>query len=48
MASADTLQGKPSFLVKWEGYEKKTDMTWEPEDNLLCVSPRKMLLIYAC
>jgi len=22
------------FQVKWEGYEKKADMTWEPEENL--------------
>lgn len=23
------------FHVKWQGYEKKSDMTWEPEDNLM-------------
>ena len=28
-------QGSLKFLVKWEGWEKKADMTWEPEDNLL-------------
>jgi predicted DsbA family dithiol-disulfide isomerase len=22
------------FEVKWEGYEKKSDRTWEPEENL--------------
>ncbi|KAJ6442134.1 chromo domain-containing protein [Purpureocillium lavendulum] len=27
--------GSLKFLVKWEGWEKKADMTWEPEDNLL-------------
>ncbi|KAK4201097.1 putative heterochromatin factor HP1 [Triangularia verruculosa] len=27
--------GEPLFEVKWEGYEKKADRTWEPEDNLL-------------
>ncbi|KAM4062992.1 chromo shadow domain-containing protein [Hirsutella rhossiliensis] len=27
--------GSLKFLVKWEGWEKKSDMTWEPEDNLL-------------
>ncbi|KAH8887645.1 hypothetical protein GQ53DRAFT_784238 [Thozetella sp. PMI_491] len=27
-------EGEPLFHVKWEGYEKKSDMTWEPEDNL--------------
>ncbi|RDA88099.1 hypothetical protein CP532_5313 [Ophiocordyceps camponoti-leonardi (nom. inval.)] len=26
--------GSLKFLVKWEGWEKKADMTWEPEDNL--------------
>jgi chromobox protein 1 len=25
------------YQVKWEGYEKKSDMTWEPEENLLYV-----------
>ncbi|UKZ50223.1 hypothetical protein TrVGV298_004481 [Trichoderma virens] len=27
--------GTLKFQVKWEGYEKKSDMTWEPEENLL-------------
>lgn len=27
------------FEVKWEGYDKKSDRTWEPEENLLCISP---------
>ncbi|KAL2161936.1 hypothetical protein VTH06DRAFT_7721 [Thermothelomyces fergusii] len=27
--------GKPFFEVKWEGYEKKSDRTWEPEENLM-------------
>ncbi|KAK3381320.1 hypothetical protein B0H63DRAFT_200229 [Podospora didyma] len=27
-------EGKPRFEVKWEGYEKKSDRTWEPEENL--------------
>lgn len=40
---ADIFQGKPSFLVKWEGYEKKTDMTWEPEENFLYVPLAKQL-----
>ncbi|KAL9094970.1 MAG: hypothetical protein Q9165_002920 [Trypethelium subeluteriae] len=26
--------GIPYFEVKWQGYEKKTDRTWEPEENL--------------
>ncbi|EAA28396.1 hypothetical protein GE21DRAFT_9232 [Neurospora crassa] len=26
---------EPLFLVKWEGYEKKSDQTWEPEDTLI-------------
>ena len=25
------------YHVKWEGYEKRSDMTWEPEENLLQV-----------
>ncbi|PFH55388.1 hypothetical protein XA68_18437 [Ophiocordyceps unilateralis] len=27
--------GSLKFLVKWEGWNKKSDMTWEPEDNLM-------------
>lgn len=27
--------GSLKFLVKWEGWEKKSDLTWEPEDNLM-------------
>ncbi|KAF5870278.1 putative heterochromatin protein one protein [Botrytis fragariae] len=27
-------EGVLRFQVKWEGYEKKSDMTWEPEENL--------------
>ncbi|XWW98165.1 hypothetical protein V2A60_006162 [Cordyceps javanica] len=26
--------GSLKFQVKWEGYDKKSDMTWEPEENL--------------
>ncbi|KAL1846984.1 hypothetical protein Daus18300_014088 [Diaporthe australafricana] len=26
--------GEPRFEVKWEGYDKKADRTWEPEENL--------------
>ncbi|KLU86575.1 heterochromatin protein one [Magnaporthiopsis poae ATCC 64411] len=26
--------GNPRFEVKWEGFEKKEDRTWEPEENL--------------
>jgi hypothetical protein len=26
------------YQVKWEGYEKRSDMTWEPEENLLYVN----------
>ncbi|KAI9712743.1 MAG: hypothetical protein M1820_001365 [Bogoriella megaspora] len=25
---------KPFYEVKWQGYEKKADRTWEPEENL--------------
>ncbi|KAL0941815.1 chromo domain-containing protein [Colletotrichum truncatum] len=28
------LQGLVNFRVKWEGYDKKSDQTWEPEDSL--------------
>lgn len=27
--------GTLKFHVKWEGYDKKSDMTWEPEENLV-------------
>ena len=33
--AADWKQGTLRFQVKWEGYEKKADMTWEPEENLV-------------
>jgi chromobox protein 1 len=29
--------GTLKFHVKWEGYDDKADMTWEPEENLECV-----------
>lgn len=32
---ANPPQGSLKFLVKWEGWEKKSDLTWEPEDNLM-------------
>ncbi|RDL37057.1 uncharacterized protein BP5553_04490 [Venustampulla echinocandica] len=28
------ITGEIKFEVKWEGYEKKSDRTWEPEENL--------------
>ncbi|KAK4155718.1 hypothetical protein C8A00DRAFT_31471 [Chaetomidium leptoderma] len=28
-------KGTPLYEVKWEGYEKKSDRTWEPEENLV-------------
>lgn len=28
-------QGTPRFEVKWEGWDKKSDRTWEPEENLM-------------
>jgi chromobox protein 1 len=28
------LKGVLRFQVKWEGYNKKSDLTWEPEENL--------------
>lgn len=34
----DPKTGEPRFQVKWEGYDDPSDMTWEPEENLLyCV-----------
>jgi chromobox protein 1 len=27
-------RGEIKFQVKWEGYDKKADLTWEPEENL--------------
>lgn len=27
-------EGQLRFEVKWEGFEKKSDRTWEPEENL--------------
>ncbi|RDW85495.1 hypothetical protein BP5796_03820 [Coleophoma crateriformis] len=30
----DEATGEFSFEVKWEGFEKKSDRTWEPEANL--------------
>jgi len=35
----DEASGELRFEVKWEGYDKKSDRTWEPEDNLLCTQP---------
>lgn len=29
-----SLQGSLKFHVKWEGWDAKEDLTWEPEDNL--------------
>lgn len=26
--------GELHYLVKWKGYEKKSDQTWEPLENL--------------
>lgn len=28
------FQGQMRYDVKWKGYEKKADRTWETEDNL--------------
>ena len=36
ISHADTLrlQGEMRYEVKWKGYEKKSDRTWETEGNL--------------
>lgn len=34
------IQGNLFFEVKWEGFEKKSDRTMEPEENLACVPAR--------
>jgi hypothetical protein len=36
-ALTDKIQGSLKYKVKWEGYEKKSDQTWEEENNLRCV-----------
>lgn len=33
-------QGKLQFEVKWKGYDDPSDMTVEPEENLLYYLPR--------
>ena len=29
-----TKNGKIQYLIKWQGFEKKKDLTWEPFENL--------------
>jgi chromobox protein 1 len=41
------------YHVKWEGYEKRSDMTWEPEENLLYVNSgvsfdTPLLITFSC
>ena len=33
---ADNQQGDLFLQVKWKGYDKPEDLTWEPEENLKC------------
>jgi len=33
-ANLAILQGQMRYDVKWKGYEKKADRTWETEENL--------------
>lgn len=37
----NSAQGEIRFQVKWEGYNRPSDMTWEPEENLayVCAVP---------
>lgn len=37
--------GNIKFKVKWEGYEKKADQTWEDEDNLQWVPPWRAMVV---
>jgi len=32
------------LLVKWKGYERKSDMTWEPEENCEYAYPLSLFL----
>ncbi len=32
------IQGTLKYLIKWEGYEKKKDRTWEPLEYLYVYS----------
>lgn len=34
LCANSTAQGELKFRVKWEGYDKKEDQTWEDEENL--------------
>lgn len=34
-----TERGKTVYRVKWLGWEKEGDMTWEPIDNLYVPTP---------
>ena len=36
--------GMLHYLVKWKGYEKKSDRTWEPTENLAYVFPCPLAL----
>jgi chromobox protein 1 len=35
----DDEEGTIKYEVKWAGFEKKSDRTWEPEENLSASYP---------